>query len=530
MLRCVSQQSLYPFTELLQALFDAVFCYFPITFRPPPDDPYGITAQDLKQRLRECIASSGHFAPYAFPQLLDKLDSTSANVKRDVMQTITSCALSYGIETTYNYSNTLWDSLKFEILNVQEEDLAAEALKALQAIATRLSRGLESTDPKSPLATYLRPIIKECNERLQEPQHKQAKPAGEILSIVGIASPVVFQTIIKSTLPSLSTLYQAAESVLEQRALLEVLVQLLDSALAVYGTLAMPAPETHIENPLLPFKDRMFEWISQALMSTAIDEVSFRIVALKALLRLSLLRKYLEENEVGMVVQYLDEIILSEDPMGRDDLKKEAIQALVEISRVKPDLIMNVTFPAFMARLPESSPSGRYEYLITLEGLAQLSVDKFVADTLIRRLLNRLDVVFHAGGSPAYPQAIISTLHYILARRDLRSDSNLQVYLERIVVGLTQKAVQSCSGTASLPTLSDVTTLERLARLNKLIIQAVDEHKQRSVALQSYSLFIDDGSFSPIPFRQRITSSEKATLILSTAIIAGVPSTVRSSH
>ena len=69
------------YTYLLKTLFDAVFCYFPITFRPPPDDPYGITAQDLKTRLRECISASTQFAPLAFPQLLDKLDSTSPNVK-----------------------------------------------------------------------------------------------------------------------------------------------------------------------------------------------------------------------------------------------------------------------------------------------------------------------------------------------------------------------------------------------------------------------------------------------------------------
>lgn len=62
-------------------MFDSVFCYFPITFRPPPDDPYGITAQDLKNRLRACIASTSPFARYAFPALLDKLDSTSPNVK-----------------------------------------------------------------------------------------------------------------------------------------------------------------------------------------------------------------------------------------------------------------------------------------------------------------------------------------------------------------------------------------------------------------------------------------------------------------
>lgn len=64
-----------------ESLFDAVFAYFPITFRPPPNDPYGITAQDLKERLQECISSTGLLAPYAIPAMLDKLDSTSPNVK-----------------------------------------------------------------------------------------------------------------------------------------------------------------------------------------------------------------------------------------------------------------------------------------------------------------------------------------------------------------------------------------------------------------------------------------------------------------
>jgi DNA repair/transcription protein MET18/MMS19 len=64
-----------------EAMFDSVYAYFPITFRPPPNDPYGITAQDLKDRLRDCISSSSVLAPYALPNLLDKLDSTSPVVK-----------------------------------------------------------------------------------------------------------------------------------------------------------------------------------------------------------------------------------------------------------------------------------------------------------------------------------------------------------------------------------------------------------------------------------------------------------------
>jgi len=35
----------------MQSFFDVTFCYFPITFRPPPDDPYGITPEQLKEKL-----------------------------------------------------------------------------------------------------------------------------------------------------------------------------------------------------------------------------------------------------------------------------------------------------------------------------------------------------------------------------------------------------------------------------------------------------------------------------------------------
>lgn len=40
------------FFSRAQELFDVTFCYFPITFTPPPDDPYGISSEDLIVALR----------------------------------------------------------------------------------------------------------------------------------------------------------------------------------------------------------------------------------------------------------------------------------------------------------------------------------------------------------------------------------------------------------------------------------------------------------------------------------------------
>jgi len=426
-----------------------------------------------------------------------------------------------------HYSITLWDSLKYEILNIQEEDLAEEALSTLRTIAEKLSYGLTSTDPKTPLATYIRPITRECNEQLQAPQHKQAKPAGQILKSLGTASAVAFFLIVKAVLPSLLTLYQDADSIAKQRALLEVLMQLLEAALNSYGTITMAA-EQESENPLEPFKDRLFEMLSQALMSTSKEELSFRVVALKCLQRLCSLRKFLQDNEIGMAVQYFDDIVLSDDTGGRDDLKNAAIEALVEISKIKPALIMDITFPAFMARLPDACAEDDHGYIITLEGLARVSVEKVTSDTLVRRLFNRLDVVLQNPGPPHYPQAILSTLQYVLSQRNLASDPNLNSYFEKTVALVKRTAVASIDpGTQTA--LSDVSTMVVLGRLSCLIIRTLESHQQKSVCGQAYTLFCEKEEAHPaLPPHSKSTEAQKNTMILSTYLLAGVGRNVSS--
>ncbi|KAL9586270.1 MAG: hypothetical protein Q9203_003925 [Teloschistes exilis] len=507
-----------------ETLFDSVFCYFPITFRPPPDDPYKITAQDLKARLRNCIAASSLFAPFAFPQLIEKLDSTSPNVKKDVLQTLTACASSYGVAAVSNYSVTLWDSLKYEILNVQEEDLAEEALVTLQAIATRLGKGLTSTSQTTSLAIYLKPILAESKEQLQEPQHKQAKPIGQILGSLGTSSSSAFLLIVKAIVPALLTLYQDAESIASQKSLLEVLVQLCNAAVALDQMSDAKLSFSGVEHPLSPFKDRLFELFSQALMGTASEEVTFRIVALQGLLRLCQIGNYLQKSEVGMVVQYLDEIVFTADLGGRDDVPNEAIEALVTISKIKPHLIMDITFPAFMARLPDQPSEDQDSYIITLEGLARLSVERSISDTLIRRLLNKLEFVLSNTGPATYAQALLSTIDYVLSRRDLSTDPNLNNYHEKIVVSFVSRAALA-SVNAGPQMLMEPATLEILGRLVGRIIRALDEHRRKSVALETYTFFVEpEAPFDAVLYRQHVPEKRRYTLILSTWILASVGS------
>ena len=398
---------------------------------------------------------------------------------------------------------------------------------ALQAIASRLGHGLASSDQTSPLARYLRPILKECNEQLREPQHKQAKPAGQILSSLSRASPIALLLIARAVVPSVLTIYQAAEIISKQRALLEVLVQVFDSAVAIQDTMSISSLPTDVQLPLEPFKDRIFELVSQALMSTSAEEVSFRIMAVRCLLRMCALRNYLQENEAGMVIQYFDQIILDEGSNTRDNLKNETIQALVEISKFNPNLVMSITFPAFMAKLPNSSPVDQTTYMVILEGLARLSVERSISETLIRRLLNKLDLVLQNNAFSAYPRAILSTLYYVLSQRNLVGDPSINIYYERIVVGLINRVVLASVGQCPPTALNEESTLEILGRLANLIVRGLDQERQQYVGLHVYSLFADEGTFLPILDRMDSPKIQRMTMILSTWLMAGVGRAVR---
>ncbi|KAJ5232969.1 hypothetical protein N7468_005925 [Penicillium chermesinum] len=500
-----------------ELLFDSVYNYFPITFRPPPNDPYGITAQDLKDRLQECISASRHLAPHAIPALLDKLDSTSPNVKKDALNCLIACIHSYDPDTVSRFSITIWDVLKFEILNAQEEFLSDLSLDALKGITQRLSEGVSEVSQELPLAQFLKSITKECNEQLQEPQQRQAKPAQQILSSVSSASCVAFVLVVQTVVAPIFTIYQEADGIAKQRALLETLSVLFQSAVDLFGLWTTRKSEVSIENPLIEFKDQFSDVLGQALMGSAKEEFTFRTTALKAFLRLSVLRDFFQDNEIGLFVQYLDDILLKEESSGRGDLKKEAISALAEISKHKPRLIIDITFPAFVATLPDEDDGTNKNYLPTLDTLAQISVERDIFETLFRRLFGKLSILLQKEqpGSPAYPRAILMTLLYVMRQRKMDSDPSVDLYFDKIVVGLSQSVAETASGQGRNQILSDPTVLDTLGRLCNLL-------RQQQVAENVYSLFSPADNFIPVPFSQGVTADQERTIIISTYLLAGL--------
>ena len=512
-------------SKYAETLFDAVYVYFPITFRPPQNDPYGITAQDLKDRLRDCISSSETLAPYSIPNLLDRLDSTSLMTKKDILEATLACARSYGPHTMSQYSITFWDALKFEVLSTEPE-LADDTLPVLREIAVCLSKSTNTSATSSPLSQYLRPIIKECTEHIQEPAQRQAKAAGDMLKAVSSANDQSFTMIVKSVLPAMFTVYQSADGILKQRGLLQGFNQLLESAIIVYGTWKTPHDEVGANQPdaLLPFKDRFQEVYSRALMSTVKEEVSFRVTATKGLLLLSKLRKMLEDSDIGLIVQHFDEIVLQADSYGSDELRKTVMQSLAEIATHKPRLIMDITFPAFMACLSDTSREAQSQgkFLPTLEGLAEISVERDVSDTLLRRLLNKFDILLQdESTSYSYPGAILSTVFFVLNRSAEKQNSNLEIYYNRVVVGLTQNAFSALSKSNNNLILQDVGILQLLGRIVTVVARK-SPSRQHQTFKAVHTMFTEECDLE-IMTSSIADSGKSSPLIISTALLAAVP-------
>ncbi|KAJ4406667.1 hypothetical protein N0V91_004357 [Didymella pomorum] len=500
-----------------QELFDAVFNYFPITFRPPPDDPYGITAQDLKDRLRDCISSTPDFAPYAFPALLDKLDSTSMNTKRDVLQAITASVQEYGPRTISLYSITLWDALKFEILNVQEEDLADEALNGLAAIARTLSQGTNG-----PLGAYLRPIIKECNEHLEDAPTKQSLASARILSKISQVSPEVNNTLLAGVLPTLFLLFQNADTMAKRRGLLEVLIQLIKANVAIYGDWRSPGPagDQVSNNSLKEFRDQSLEVLLNGLESAPAKEVSFRLVCLDGLLQISKARQLLDDEDVGRAIQVLQNIVIHEESYGKDEVKEAAVNGIVDVAHQKPQVVVDKAFPAFLAQLPDSDADGAKNYSSVLEAFAKLASEEKIFDTVLLRLKNKFGTAVQQGASSTYLVALLSAILYALNQGEakLAQSPETSTYYNDIALPLLQRASSSDS---SHPTaFNDESTLDLVGRICGIIIRSQTADSQNAIAKELYTLFRSTPQSDLPPFSVSAAPDADKTMVISTHLLA----------
>lgn len=533
-------------------LFDVVFCYFPITFEPPKNDPYGITSLDLKLALRNSLAANGVFASEAFPSLMDKMAASALKVKNEALATIVACIENYDPKYTAPLWKDIWDGLKYEVLHgsdetvggvISSQDLTLDALRALAVALLRLQKevaaspvqiedNFQGENKPDPFDSYLDTIVKETVEQICDTTNKKSIPSAFLVSGIANASPFIFEKLSTATLGKV--LQKTAESsggmtITAQKNLLKITKTFIEAAknigqeVEIEGTgerFAKRIQETKESlaiNALLTFKDQMLDLFTKSLMGVSRTEHELRNLAVENISSLICIQEtgssnssqsLLTSEELSLILQYLDDVFLLEstdesgaggDKKGRIELANTVLQTLVDITKRNEQVILNVVYPFFLSKLPDSDTSteeGPVLIGIVLRALSRMaSVSRTVFEVFYVRIFNKLDIVLRQG-SDRYTLAIFSTLATVLCQllylSEDKSEDDINIVQQNAVI-FSRKLVpliftRFITGNDSKP-LSNIHVVVSAAMCIMYIVQALPLESQKEFLCDLFALF-----------------------------------------
>ncbi|KAG0328198.1 hypothetical protein BGZ99_005864 [Dissophora globulifera] len=530
----------FDIAQHVEDLFEVTFCYFPITFRPPPDDPYGITSEHLKIGLRDCLSATPYFAKFALPLLLEKLSSSSGSAKKDSMETIAACVPVYGSSSLLPHADELWSGLKNEIFHATGDELEQVALNTLQVITTELSMGVSVGGSNDPVEKFLRPIIADCMAQLEQPELKLAKPSGKILKAGAMASDPACTFITLTTVPTLLSKYNSSDQSTRKKALLDVLLDFFEASRVLYGAAGQPTEhDTDFITPLLTFKDRFFEIFTNAIMSSN-EYSALRLAGVKGLHGMILLREFLSQTEISYAVQYFVRIVL-EDP--DTELQETSLSSLASLALIMPDVVRSIALPAFLETLPTSQSDMDVDTVVQkkspeyiLNAITKIGEEPSLFAEVVPQILEKIGLVSQEFSSTnaTYPISLLTTLLVLLRAKASQGHTDFPQYLNQLVPHLIGMSVLPTVGADDADhIMKNPEILEVVAGITRIIMIHVDTSAQSEFVKAIFNIFVtgdisvlnaNTGAAHQIPFtplRSDARTSQQNACVLFATVIDG---------
>ncbi|ORY34974.1 Dos2-interacting transcription regulator of RNA-Pol-II-domain-containing protein [Naematelia encephala] len=449
----------------IEDMFDITFCYFPITFKPPPNDPYGITADDLKLALRQCMSASPYFAKMAIPLFLEKFSTATGHSMRDLMLSMAACFPIYGVEAVGERGGELWEGIRTEIMYSSDTTIEAAALSALES----LMRTLYPTEAEVPTG-LAQDIIKEALTVLEEPEKSQGIASTKILAALVRASPSAGKYALSQALPQLFRQFNSPSLPSHRSPILSAISSLLISAQSVYS-----APESgrhqYTEKSLEPFREPLLDVLREGLRTE-----SLRGPAIRGSVALVEIPGFWGRDEVEDVVRGMNDILIND---GDVEIRSAVINGLTTISRSYSSTIETVTLPLLFHHLPDTAPSlsdidARSKYRSILDSLSRLCIQPSLFETLVIRINSKLDLLAPTPISDvetdeqecnvAYCWDLLNTLLTVIERKLVAKHLDIVKYFDAIVPRLYGLCVE-----AALPRAGGGKTLFGDRRLLSLV-------------------------------------------------------------
>ncbi|XP_035998366.1 MMS19 nucleotide excision repair protein homolog [Fundulus heteroclitus] len=293
----------YNMGKFTEELFEVTSCYFPIDFSPPPNDPHGITKEELIQALRAVLTGSPTFAEFLLPLIIEKLDSDVQSAKLDSLQTLAACVGQYEHKDLAEFLEGLWTSLRREVFQTSSEKIESAALAALTALTSCLSRSILNSDSEDSLSTFLDLLLRDCKHHLFEPDLKLVWPSAKLLQAACSASYRASHIITAAVMPPLVEQYNSKTQCSHRRTLLEVVQRFIQSTAGCQSS-------DHDENLFSAHKDSLCSVVFSALSES---NSSLQITATSVLTSLAQQAGVLSDADIELAVDHLTRLLLTDE-------------------------------------------------------------------------------------------------------------------------------------------------------------------------------------------------------------------------
>ncbi|KEI36566.1 uncharacterized protein L969DRAFT_90937 [Mixia osmundae IAM 14324] len=477
----------FDIAERVEDLFDITFCYFPITFTPPPGDPYGISSEDLQTALRACLSATPRFGPLALPLFLDKLQAAVPAAKQQTLRALSACFPVYGHIIVQEHARTFWEAFSVEVFHATETETEECALDALVSLLNTMHA--ESIDEGKD--TVAQRMINVCCEELNEPDKQKAQAAIKILSAALTSSPVIISVVTSRAFRHLIRLCSDLEEPALRPAVLKSLASLLTS-------IAQTDAAQHVASPvLLPLKDDLI-----SLFGSGMRFESSRLSSIDGLVQLTLIRDLLPKNEVAFVVQQLNEVFIDTSASGASNL---ALAGMVRVAKLHAGVIEHVTLPVILSALPTTAdvlldPEAVVAYRHALGALSSLCLDGALFEMMTIRVLARLEVMLpQVATRPCltYCHHLLLTLSNVLATKAARGDVDIAHHTSRLISSISRIfVVPNLSNEKVACASANLQLLQDAGRVIELIVRSHTVEDQKNLSLLITAAY--QGDYTPL--------------------------------
>ena len=240
------------FSIFIEDFFEVLSCYFPVEFNPPKDNPFGITREDLVDRLHRCLSCTPLFAPYSISLYIEKLSSDISDAKLDALALLTTCFHMYGNEIQL-FITEIWTSIRRDFLFGEDIVLKSKYRDFISGFIDCLLKETNAEALNSIMDNFLKAVL----QSLKDPDLTIAVQCGQLIEIFANKSSMINDQILKSVLTPLESKIMKDSSP-DQRSTLLVFVHNL-----LYIDPSKTSPEIH--ELYLSFVSRLMSILYESL-------------------------------------------------------------------------------------------------------------------------------------------------------------------------------------------------------------------------------------------------------------------------